>query len=278
LVSLKSGSQSAVYANFLGAHAGATAGTSASRKTPIFNSELSSTYIPQSSEQRTESVDFVQEKGHSDSPNLDVEPEEGEIDVADNRPVPVARAQAFYRQWLKKITLSVERPSKEMPVHVSTAFPEGNQDRSDKIYEDILDLFIYAHHHPVRPDFEQTLFKKWQECDFPRAREASCPDLEIIDKAFNTLLLHHLLLRHLICLMVYLWRTDAMPFIDKYEPRGPGFERFLYGMCWHRYVFRIARAHDSLLTKGVGVFFMRNLADTLLWHWCEFYDHVGEEE
>jgi hypothetical protein len=69
-----------------------------------------------------------------------------------------------------------------------------------------------------------------------------------------------------------LWRTDAMPFIEEYEPRGPGFERFFYGMCSHQYVFRIARAHDALLTRGAGPFL------ALLWNRCELHDHVGKEE
>jgi hypothetical protein len=180
-----------------------------------------------------------QEKEHFGNRELRVQPDKENEHLANHDAVSVARAQALYDYWFEKRTLPIERPPKSAPAHISSAFPGGGQDHCNKIYEDLLDLFIYAQHHEVEQGFVQVVFKKWQECDYPRSRQPSLPDLEIVDKAFQKLPSDHLILKHLVRLMGSLWRTDIMPFLHDYQPRGPGFERFLYGVCWHRYVLNL---------------------------------------
>jgi hypothetical protein len=198
------------------------------------SSDESSTYILPTLGEQSRGSSSIREERHGDDVDSGVEPATRSTDFADHAVSPLARAHALYILWTKKGNIPVERPPKDLPVHKSTALLSGGQDRSDKIYEDLLDLFIYAQHHRVSPDFEQAVFRKWQESDFPRSRAPSCPDLEIINKAFNTLPAHHFMLKHLVRLMGSLWSTDNEHFIDEYEPRGAGFERFLYGICWHR--------------------------------------------
>lgn len=54
------------------------------------------------------------------------------------------RPHAFYMHWYDRRTLPDFRTPKGFPAQISTAFPEGNQDLADKVYEDLLDLLIYA--------------------------------------------------------------------------------------------------------------------------------------
>lgn len=104
------------------------------------------------------------------------------------------------------------------------------------MYDELLDLMIYASNEGLKDGFEQAVLKKWQGTDFSSSYGFPTPSLRLVEKAFNNLPKHHSLLKYLVRFFSCCWLADDAVSIGEYEPRGPGFERFLYGVCWHRYV------------------------------------------
>lgn len=156
--------------------------------------------------------------------------------------MPSHRIEAFYQHWVRKRNLPVRRVPESIPPRISTVFPGGGQDPSDNVYEDLLDLMIYSEQQDVESGFQQVLFKKWQETDF-WAYIWPIPALEIVDEAFKNLPSDHFLLKHLVRFYSCLWETDKWGSIEEYKPRGPGFEKFLFGVCWQRLVIFVLRCN-----------------------------------
>nr|BAQ25468.1 hypothetical protein [Neocamarosporium betae] len=228
---------------------------------PNFNGN--STRMSTTQEQQASSL-FTPDVGDEDEHPVDaipsVEQEDSDGPASPQCLISLTRAQALYNHWLKKKNLPIKTASKKLPPHISTAFPPNSSlTRPDRMYEDLLDLFVYAQHADVNAAFEQAVLKKWQECDYPK-HNASVPDLSIVAKAFNLLPVDHVLLRYLVRFMGARWATHQMSFIEEYKPFGPGFERFLYGISWIRALGNIYRD------------------DIALHHWCECHTHASEAE
>jgi hypothetical protein len=190
--------------------------------------------------------------------------------------VPLIRAEALYKHWCSKRNIPVVSTPRGLPRPTSTVYPKGS---TNGVYEDLLDLFIYAQNNETKSEFQDAVLLKWQEIEVSTWNgKVSVPHLDIIDKAFRSLSKHNILLEYLVRSLGLLWSTDEMESMEKYQPRGSGFERFLYGISWHRSVVPLGFLLCSVLTYAGRAFNMKRLVNPVLCRPCEFHHHATKEE
>lgn len=85
--------------------------------------------------------------------------------------------------------------------------------------------------------------KRWKEIDCTQKKEAdsdiwnlSNAEFALVEKAVKYLPKDHVLLNYLAFNYSHTSDPTYQGSMAEYEPRGPEFERFLYGVNWYRYV------------------------------------------
>ena len=206
--------------------------------------------------------------------------------------VPSARTLALYNHWMEKKTIFVHRKSKKIPLRQFTVCQAASEQRYNQVYEDLLDLMIYSQRYKIGSTFEQAVLREWQGLDWSGKYGFAMPDLSIVEKAFKELPRRHILLGYLVMHFTHAWYASDDYMLDDYEPCGPVIERFLFGICWHRYVYshikqtrrwgipcdRSTQMDVGCKSNGTRAYMVDGLVDALLWRWCEFHDHKSEKE
>jgi hypothetical protein len=134
-----------------------------------------------------------------------------EVQVKISEYIPTARTQALYNYWNleNKLVLNVNY----FPMRASTILSAGSGTLhdQDRVYEDLLELMIYAQNFDMDPAFERVVLKKWQETDSKHVGIE--PRLELVEKAFKDLPKHHVLLKYLVRHFASVWSGFSMEWL-----------------------------------------------------------------
>jgi hypothetical protein len=179
---------------------------------------------------------------------------------------PSERTEALYQRWIKTRSLTFPCPVKDkIPARDSTVLPrdeletvKGKKNKknidSDTVYEDLLDLLIYAlvsvrstsnplalplsdaQHQPNEDGFGHEVLVQWQMTDFScrKFTEHPFPHLNLVEKAYRELPSGHKLLGHIARFFACFQATHECETPAEYRPRGLAFEKFLYAMNFER--------------------------------------------